>query len=170
MNHYCELVLYVGRCHADGLPPGRFSGESDNPYFRERISTALGTIGRYLLPSQKWGLIIDYDHLVKDNAQADALAEFALRTFPRAKEVIEPHQCIHGKIIFSRKIRFGGCSEQDGAAMIEALKASGHIPNEFRRKAERIRTSDHAEESKRRNLEELERRLDEFWSSALKFY
>jgi hypothetical protein len=170
MNRYCELVLYVGRCHADGLPPGRFSGEHDNPYSRARLTAALRTIGRYLLPSHKWGLIIDYDHLVKDNAEADALAEFAARAFPHAREIIEPHQCIHGKIIFSRKIRFDACVEQEVATVVETLKASGHIPNEFRRKAEWIRAHHHAEEAIARNLSDLEKRADDFWRSALKFY
>src|SRR5512139_3641762 len=113
MGNYCELVLYVGRCHADGLPPGRFFPGDDDPYSRKRMSEALRTIEKYLLPSQNWGLIIDYNELVSTNADADALAEHARRVFPHAQEIIEPHQCIHGKIIFGRKIRFANCSESD---------------------------------------------------------
>ncbi len=170
MKRYCELVLYVGRCHADGLPPGRFSPLSEDPYSRKRISDALRTIEKYLLPSQKWGLIIDYDGLVKDNEEADDLADYAKKAFPGAREIIEPHQCIHGKIIFGRKIRFDNCGEEDADGIINGMKRSGHIPNEFTRKADWIRKCHHSREAVRTKLGELEERLDDYWRSALRFY
>ena len=85
-------------------------------------------------------------------------------------EVLEPHQCIHGKIIFSRKIRFPGCSEKDVETIVKMLKESGHVPNEFLLEAERVRTLYRSEDRVREKIRELEEEIDSIWRAALKFY
>jgi len=167
---YCELVVYVGRCHADGLPAGRFPAALTDPYSVKRMSDARKTIERYLIPTQRWGLIIDYHSLVSSNAEADRLALYILKRVPSAMEVLEPHQCIHGKIIFSRKIRFPGCSEKDVETIVKMLKESGHVPNEFLLEAERVRTLYRSEDRVREKIRELEEEIDSIWRAALKFY
>jgi hypothetical protein len=167
---YCELVLYVGRCHADGLPAGRFPATLTDPYSMKRMSDALKTIERYLRPTQRWGLVIDYNSLVSSNAEADRLAGHALKHFPYATEVLEPHQCIHGKIIFSRKIRYPGCSEEAADAIVRVMKESGHLPNEFVLKVERVRKLHASEGRVREEIGELEKEIDRIWRAALKFY
>ena len=83
MRNYCELVLYVGRCLSDGLAPGSFYSGSSDPFSLNSISVALRTIERYLLPFQSFGLIIDYNDLVKDNGEADKLMEYAKETLSK---------------------------------------------------------------------------------------
>jgi len=170
MNNYCELSLYTGRCLSNGLAPGRFYPEKGDIFSLNRTSAALRTIERYLLPFQNWGLIIDYDGLVKDNAEADILAAYAKRHFNNAREIIEPHMCIHGRIIFARKIRFDDCVESDADTVVKIMKMSGHIPNEFNQKVDWLRKTGNSEKAIRSKLTELENKMDDFWKSALKFY
>lgn len=169
-GHYCELVLYVGRCHADGLPAGRFPAAPTDPYSVKRMSDALTTIERYLRPAQRWGLIIDYNSLVSSNAEAERLAAHALEHFGAATEVLEPHQCIHGRIIFSRKIRIPGCSGEDADSVVRVMKESGHRPHEFVQKVERVRKLYPSENRVREEIRELEGEIDRIWRAALKFY
>ncbi len=170
MANYCELVLYLGRCPSDGLPEGRFYPDNKDPFSINRIGSAIRIIERYLLPSQNWGLIVDYNNLVKDNAEADKLAEHAKRCFNGSQEIIEPHMCMHGRIIFARKIRFDNCYEKDAGSIIATMKKSGHIPNELTQKAERIRRTNNSEAIIGRHLSELVGKEDDLWRSALKVY
>ncbi|MGO9612217.1 MAG: hypothetical protein ACLPX5_04195 [Dissulfurispiraceae bacterium] len=170
MSNYCEIVLYVGRCLCDGLMPGRFYSENDDPYSLRRIADALRTIEKYLLPSQNWGLIIDYNNLVKDNIEADKLVEHAKRNFPNAREIIEPYVCIHGRIVFARKIRIDGCLEGDADDIVEVMKKSRHEPNEFTKKANWIKKTYESEAIRASELRELQEKEDDFWRGVLKFY
>jgi len=170
MSSYCEISLYTGRCLSNGLAPGRFYPEKNDIFSLNRISAARRTIERYLLPFQNWGLIIDYNGLVKDNAEADILVEYSKRHFDNAREIIEPHMCIHGRIIFARKIKFDGCSESDVDTIVKTMKMSGHIPHELNQKVDWLRKTGNSEETIRSQLTELENRMDDVWKSALKFY
>jgi hypothetical protein len=170
VSNYCELSLYTARCLSNGLAPGRFYPEKNDIFSLNRIAAARRTIDRYLLPFQNWGLIIDYHGLVKDNAEADILADYAKRHFDNAREIIEPHMCIHGRIIFARKIRFDGCSEGDADTIVKIMKVSGHIPNELNQKADWIRKTGDSEKTIISRITALENTIDDFWKSALKFY
>jgi hypothetical protein len=170
MRNYCELVLFVGRCLSDGLAPGRFDPENSDPFSLNRISVAQRTIERYLLPFQSFGLIIDYNDLVNDNGEADRLMEHAKRHFPNATEIIEPHMCIHGRIIFARKIRFAHCGENDAYGIIKTMKMSGHVPNKLIQKAALIRRNSGSETTVRSELRELNKQEDEIWKSVLNVY
>ena len=170
MSNYCELVLYVGRSLSNGLAPGRFYPENHDPFSLNRISVALRTIEIYLLPSQSFGLIIDYNELVKDNGEADKLIEYADKHFQNATEIIQPHMCIHGRIIFARKIRFDHCSENDADGIIKTMKMSGHVPNKLIQKAAWIRRNYNSETIIRNELYELSKAEDEIWKSALRIY
>ena len=170
MRNYCELVLYVARCLSDGLAPGRFYPESSDPFSLNRISVALRTIERYLLPFQSFGLIIDYNDLVKDNGEADKLMEYAKEHFPNTTEIIEPHMCIHGRIIFARKIRFNHCSESDVDSIVKTMKMSGHVPNKLILKAAWIRKNSGSDTTVRRELNELNKKENEIWKSVLNIY
>lgn len=170
MRNYCELVLYVGRCLSDGLAPGRFYPENSDPFSLHRIAVAHGTIERYLLPVQSFGLIIDYNDLVKDNGEADKLMEYAKKHFPNATEIIEPHMCIHGRIIFARKIRFDHCDENDAGGIVKTMKMSGHVPNKLIQKAAWIRRNSGSETTVRSELRELNKKEDEIWESVFNIY
>jgi hypothetical protein len=170
MSSYCELVLYVGRCLSDGLMPGRFFPENRDPFSLKRISVAHRTIERYLLPFQSFGLIIDYNDLVNDNAEADMLVEYAKKHFQNATEIIEPHMCIHGRIIFARKIRFDHCCENDADGIIKTMKLSGHLPNKLIQKAEWIRRNSGSEATVKRELHELYKKEDQIWRSVFNIY
>jgi hypothetical protein len=170
MRNYCELVLYVARCLSDGLAPGRFYPENSDPFSLNRISAALRTIERYLLPFQSFGLIIDYNELVNDNGEADKLMEYAKKHFQNATEILEPHMCIHGRIIFARKIRFDHCCENDADGIIETLKMSGHVPNKLIQKAALIRRNSGSETTVRSELRELNKKEDEIWNSVFNIY
>ncbi len=170
MSNYCELSLYTGRCLSNGLAPGRFYPGNKDVFSLNRISVALRTIERYLLPFQNWGLIIDYNGLVKDNTEADLLVEYAKRHYNQVREIIEPHMCIHGRIIFARKLRFDGCSESDADTIVKIMKMSGHIPNELNQKADWLRKAGNSEQTIMIKLNELKNEMDDFWKRALKFY
>jgi len=170
MRNYCEFVLYVGRCLSDGLAPGRFYPECSDPFSLNRISVALRTIERYLLPFQSFGLIIDYNTLVNDNGEADKLMGHAKKHFQNATEIIEPHMCIHGRIIFARKIRFDHCCENDADGIIKTMKMSGHVPNKLIQKAAWIRRNSGSEITVRSALRELNKEEDEIWKSVLNIY
>jgi hypothetical protein len=107
---------------------------------------------------------------VKNNAEADMLAEYARKHFSGCGEILEPHMCMHGRIIFARKIRFDECTEKDIAGMIETMKQSGHIPNELIKKAERIQKTSNSGAVIKSELSELMSRENEVWKSAFKFY
>jgi len=170
MKNYCELVLYVGRCLSDGLPPGRFYPENSDPSSLNRISAAIRIIDQYLLPFQSFGLIIDYNDLVNDNGEADKLTEYAKKHFQNATEIIEPHMCIHGRIIFARKIRFDPCAENDADSIIKTMKMSGHVPNRLIQKAVWIRRNSGSETTIRSELHELKEKEDGIWKSVLNIY
>jgi hypothetical protein len=170
MRSYCELVLYIGRCLSDGLAPGRFYPENSDPFSRNRMSVALRIIERYILPSQSFGLIIDYNDLVKDNGEADKLMAYAKKQFPDAVEIIEPHMCIHGRIIFARKIRFDPCCENGVDGIIKTMKMSGHVPNKLIQKGAWIRKNSGSEATIRIELYELNKTEDEIWRSVLNTY
>jgi hypothetical protein len=170
MSNYCELVLYVGRCLSNGLAPGRFYPENGDPFSLNRISVARRTIEMYLLQSQSFGLIIDYNELVKDNGEADKLIEYAKKNFINVTEIIDLHMCIHGRIIFARKIRFDDCNENDADSIVKKMMMSGHVPNKFIHKAALIRSNSNSEAIVRSELCELSKTVDEIWKSALKIY
>jgi hypothetical protein len=170
MRNYCELVLYVGRCLADGLMPGRFYPGNSDPVSLNRTSIAHRTIERYLLPFQSFGLIIDYNDLVNNNDEANNLVEYAKKQFRNATEIIEPHMCIHGRIIFARKIRFDHCCENDADGIIKTMKMSGHVPNKLIQKAAWIRRNSGSEITVRSELRELNKEEDEIWKSVLNIY
>ena len=65
--------------------------------------------------------------------------EYAKKHFQNATEIIEPYMCIHGRIIFTRKIRFDRCGEKDSDGIVKTKKMSGHVPNKLIQKASWIR-------------------------------
>ena len=150
--------------------PGRFYPENSDPVSLNRMSVAHRTIERYLLPFQSFGLIIDYNDLVNNNDEADKLVEYAKKQFQNAAEIIEPHMCIHGRIIFARKIRFDHCGEDDAKGIIKTIKLSGHVPNKLIQKAAWIRRNSGSETAVRRELRELNKKEDEVWKSVLNIY
>ena len=96
--------------------------------------------------------------------------EYAEKHFRNATEIIEPHMCIHGRIIFARKIRFDHCCENDADGIIKTMKMSGHVPNKLIQEAAWIRRNSNSETLARSELCKLSKKEDESWKSALRIY
>ena len=69
--------------------------------------------------------------------------------------------CMHGRIIFSSKIRFDNCGETNASTIIETMKKSGHIPNALVLAAERIRKKSNSKEAIRHELSQLTGKEDD---------
>ena len=78
--------------------------------------------------------------------------------------------CIHGRIIFARKIRFNHCSESDVDGIVKTMMMSGHVPNKLILKAAWIRRNSGSETTVRSELNELNKKEYEIWKSVLNIY
>ena len=165
----CELLLYVGRCLNDGLGEGRFYPDRDDPYAKKRVYDGLRIIRTYLKAPFSQTLIVDSNDLVSTNDEAESLIGYARKHFPNVKEVIEPHNNMHGRIIFARKIVFENCCASDSQRIIDTMKKSGHKPRGYLRKEESIRKTYTVEPFITIHLRELEGQIDNYWRNALRF-
>jgi|SRR3989338_5489313 len=165
-ERYVDLTLYFGLCDSHGFrPETRFDPSMlRSDLTRSWYTDAMRIVNEYLDPmlSTRYGLTIVGGYLVDNETEALRVIQFAEENMQDANRVIELKDCIHGKIRFFRKIRFGGFTEDRLNELVEQLMGSGYEPKD--QDLERLRgfyTS-----------EQIEKRRDKTkpWKEALKFY
>lgn len=113
-----ELMLYRAHCHADGCSEGDFKIERADEWTMQRYQIAMQTIERYL--RSDWGLQLSgmYDS-VSSEQDAQELTAICQKEFEGANPIIKLSHCVHGRIIFDRKVEFGRCNLDDIDDLVE---------------------------------------------------
>lgn len=123
-NRYASLELYNGCCNSDGFNEGWFVGNYAEPELVKRLPEARRIIEKGLA----WKTINVFDGLVTKEEDILKLIVSAKKKIARAYEAINPTDCHHGTIQFSRGIKIRNPSEDDVNNLVEACIESEVVP------------------------------------------
>jgi hypothetical protein len=174
-----ELTLYSGLC-TDTVSEGGFHYNMTGlgaEGMNERIITAVKLVN-HALTEYRPGVFqfhSEYEKLVKTDAEAEFLIDFAEKNIPKSERWIHLIECSHGAIVFYKKIVFPGYTADQQQELIDALKKSGHDPYDSSLES-MIRMGSsicHSEEERAKWKKEVLigfNHPDRRWAQALKFF
>ncbi len=122
MDKKPTFMLYRANCHADGCSEGFFL-KSDRADKRtmENYSRAMKTVEEYLNDESLLQFSGVYD-LVSSEKEAQKLISIFQKEFEGINPIIKLSNCVHGRIIFDRKIEFGKHNLDDIDDLISKIK------------------------------------------------
>ncbi len=126
INRTLDLLLYRAFCPADGCSEGSFRDENASDRERNRHQRAMQITGKYL--RLDWGLQLSmmYD-LVHSEEEAQEFVKICQEEFEGITLIIKLSHCVHGKIIFDRKVEFENYTLDDIDDLIDRMRGLDYM-------------------------------------------